>query len=67
MIDIRIKIDPVEADAVCRKALLELAVVKGLDKNWNYSVENWHWHNKGTHPNMTFQDGVVFCGRALNG
>ena len=63
MEEVRIEITPMIADRICRSALREYAVKKGLDDTEGFQTKNICWHSKGTHPDKSYGGGVIFFGK----
>lgn len=57
--DIKICIDPIMADSICRMALRKYAVHCGLDDKENFATKNWHWHSKNKRQGVTFMGQEV--------
>ncbi len=52
--EVKIYIDPVMADGICRQALRKFAVTKGLDDKKPFASKNWHWYSKHKIQGVTF-------------
>ncbi len=50
----KVYIDPVMCDVICRNALENYAIRKGLDTTKNYMVKNLNWHLNHKRPGVTF-------------
>ncbi len=52
--EIKVYIDPVIADGICRSALMKFAVARGLNDKKNFSCTNWFWYAKHQRRGVTF-------------